>query len=521
MVYICGTELTVDQLPLHESIPYTIVNIKTKIVALLAMGIKKSDTVKVYVNTNIELTRLAAGCDDKLVRFSSDDELLTLLSGNASEATEESEEEPDIPDIPDAPAEIVSTTDEEVAEMQEIVDNDDKSANREETPVEAEDIPTPDEVTSGDIEEVEVSAPEIPITNKSINESDMLKARLQTTERVLEQQRSCLKQAEDEKNQVYDQAVSQLELVTAEYEAQLSDAQAAVENLKAQLAKAEASADGPLSHYEIYASRSRAVLSAGLRMDNPPQNLAVVSAGSCDSVVALAQSLALLAVSGFAGHIIDFTGDTAFRIALTNVACKVKAMQFAAQGRQIDANAFNDCNLDMGKDLGDVIRGRKNYMDVVNTNFGESHVASAGFFHDISLLTFDWAGFINTVCSQEISGGAPVIIVLPAITSFVGEYLISYLGTVAKSSVVTTCAPSSLCSTELHMSAIPQRRCSLLALNYVKSADSEARLRGNLNAKYRVKMFKANTIFSTSTPTRDEFAADIDNNGRIWVEAFA
>ena len=71
------------------------------------------------------------------------------------------------------------------------------------------------------------------------------------------------------------------------------------------------------------------------------------------------------------------------------------------------------------------------------------------------------------------------------------------------------------------MSAIPQGRCGLLALNYVKSADSEARLRGNLNAKYRVKMFKANTIFSMSTPTQEEFVANIENNNRIWKEAFA
>lgn len=521
MVYICGTQLTENQLPLHESIPYTVQNVTNKIVALLAMGIKKSDTVKVYVNTNIELTRLAAGCENKVVRFSTDEELINLLKGGTAVEEAPVETEPAVPEVPEAPAEIVSATDEEVAEMQEMVDNDDIAANRDDKLAESDKVAAPEEVTSDDVEEVEVEMPAIPVTNNSICEADMLKARLHTTEQILAQSKNCLKQAEEEKNDIYDQAVNQLESVTADYEAKLADAIAAVESLKTELVKAQASADGPLSGFEVYASKSRAVLSAGIHMDNPPSNLVVVSAGSYDSTVVLAQSLALLAVSGFTGHIIDFTGDTGFRSALTNVACKVKAMQFASNGRQIDANAFADCNFDMTKDLGDVIRGRKSYVDVINTNFGSAHVASAGFFHDISLLTFHWGSFISEICSDEVSGGAPVIIILPAITSFVGEYLISYLGTVARSNVVTTCAPSSLYSTELHMSAIPQGRCGLLALNYVKSADSEARLRGNLNAKYRVKMFKANTIFSMSTPTQEEFVANIENNNRIWKEAFA
>lgn len=523
MVFVCGTELTVEQLPLHDSIPYSVVNERSKVVGLLAMGIKKSDVVKVYVNNTIETSRVAAGCEDKIVRFSTDDELISLLRGEDLEAIEpEKEEKETIPEVPEAPAGITSATDDEVAEMQEAIDNDDSKFVESKTTEEPKEANSSTESMTGDVEEVEAPAPAIPLTADSVCEVDMLKARLSTTEQVLQQSRACLKQAEDEKNGVYDQAVNEIEVLANEYEARLADAQAACEKLKSELIKAQAESNSPLAPFEVYTSRCRAVLNAGLKMDNPPTNLAVVSAGSVDSLVTLAQSLALLAVSGFAGHIIDFTGDTAFSIALSNIACKVKAMQFAAQGRQITNNDFADCMLDPSKDLADVIRGKCDYTSVVNTHFGNgnSHVASCGFYHDISLLTFDWASFISKVCSPEVSNGAPVIIMLPSITSFVGSYLISYLGTVAHANVVTVCAPSALCSTELHMSAIPARRCSLLALNYFKSADSEARLRGTLNTKYRIRMFKANTIFSSANPTRDEFNASVENNKRIWSEAF-
>lgn len=521
MIYILGTNLDVTDLPLHSELNYSILNEPRKITSTLSMGIRKDDVVKCYIRSDIEISRLAPNCENKLVKFDNDEMLLNLLKGSsdiAKEATPPPENE-----ISTEP-EGTTITDEDVEEAQAMIDKDDSDEGRTPETVAAslEEQKTKASVDASDIEELEnVTMPVLEMSSESMFEIDLLKSRLISAEKSQKQARETAARVTQERDELYDYATAELEKTVEEYEAKLKDAEQACENLKAELLKAQNIEDSPLSQYSAYAEKCRAVIKAGLTMQDAPTNVITVSAASPDATLALCQSLALLAISGYSGTILDFTGDMAFGIALSNLAFKIKVMQLASQGKQATQQDYAACQADPSKDLVNYIRHKAELTACLNTNYGNSKVGCCGYYHDIALLTFDWEGLLNTCKAQEVSNGQPVIIVLPSMATFVGRYLMSYLSTSTKAATITTCAPTALCCAQNNLNSLPANRAKLLVLNYIKHPNSDQLLTGVLNTKFPIKMFKANQFFTIPEPTKADFDEAIANNSKIWSAAFS
>ena len=512
MIYVLGTNLAVEDLPLHSELNYSIVTEPRKIQATLAMGIRKTDVVKCYIRSDIEITRLAPNCEDKLVKFDDDNMLLSLLKGSADsqDNTEPPKEEVIEEQEPATP------TDEDIEEAQAKIDQDNINEGR---PVETA-RPTAEDIDDT-LEEVESAAmPTLEMTSESMFEADILKARLIAAEKSQRQARETANRVVKERDELYDYATSELEKTVEEYEGKLKAAEEACEHLKAELVKAQTVEDSPLSAYAPYAEKCRAVIKTGLSMSEPPTNVITIAAATPDATMALSQSLSLLALSGYSGTILDFTGDLSFSIALSNLAFKIKVMQLASQGRKATQQDYAACQADPSKDLVNYIRGKTDLQSCLNTNYGNSKVACSGYYHDIALLTFGWEGLLNTCKSHEFSGGQPVIIVLPTMATFVGRYLMSYLSTATKAATVTTCAPTALCCAQNNLNSLPDNRATLLVLNYIKHPNSDQLLTGVLNTKFNIKMFKANQFFAVPEPTKQDFDEAIANNSKIWAAAF-
>ena len=233
------------------------------------------------------------------------------------------------------------------------------------------------------------------------------------------------------------------------------------------------------------------------------------------------QSLAILALSSFAGVIVDFTGDPAFSNTLVNLAYRLRGMEIRKnQNREPTPNDYINCNVDANKDLVRYIRDNEPLDNLANTNFGNSRVLIAGFYHDIALLTMNWEKFFEDVSSSSLAKGQPVIVLLPTINTFISRYLVSYLATGVRGCVATVCSSSDLYSTELNLRAVPDHRVKVLALNYTENETTRRMLSQVLNTRFSVRVFAANKFFYQD-PTPELFMQDTQNNSRIWQEAFA
>lgn len=513
MIYICGTELTQQDLPLSSDLQYSIENSPVKIKSILLMGISKPSVTKAYIKQEFENLGCTPTAKSKVVYFQDDADLLTLLkpqTGNTdteAEVTEEPAEE-----VVEAPT-MLDTTDSDIEEIQQRIDEQDEQ-HREAA------AEKPEEPSSDEFEEVEETAPvPMTVTGEGLTEIDLMRAKLSTMEGVVQQSRDCLRQVGEERDNVYDYAMEQMEKQAEDYEAKLKEAQEVIAELKNRLNNAEG-ASGPLSAYEPYADKCRAIIKASIQGITPDPDIVAVSAGSAETTSTLYQSISLLALSGAKVSIIDFTGDPVFGVTVTNMAVKIKNVQIMASGQQrpLTQEEYAECSLDTTKDLVKVIRGQCELNDVYNTNLGKANIACAGYYHDIALLTFDWNAFLTKL--QASKNGNKVIILLPPITSFVGRYLASYLSSAVIYNIAAICAPSSLYSVQTNCMAIPERRVKLLALNYLKIPATDALLSGVLNEKYAIRMFKANNFLADPEATVQSLETNIKNNNGIWSEAF-
>ena len=513
MIYVLGSNLNVSDLPLSNTLQYTIQNDKTKIAGILGMGIRKPDVVKCYVNDDIVCNRIANGCESKIVRFKDDNALLALLSGSSSENTKITDEATKSEEAPD----IVHETETTASDVTKMQDSLYDAADKE--PIAPEDITKVEKDSRDEVEEAS-SAPMMaqPIDGGSLFEIDSLRQKLATTEAILAQNRKCLEETKQERNELYDYAAKQIEELTEEYEGRLKEAQLAVETLRAQI---EAGSESPLSNFEVYAEKCRAVIKTGISLSNPPHNTITIAPGSPDAAKTLYQSLAILALSSFAGVIVDFTGDPAFSNTLVNLAYRLRGMEIRKnQNREPTPNDYINCNVDANKDLVRYIRDNEPLDNLANTNFGNSRVLIAGFYHDIALLTMNWEKFFEDVSSSSLAKGQPVIVLLPTINTFISRYLVSYLATGVRGCVATVCSSSDLYSTELNLRAVPDHRVKVLALNYTENETTRRMLSQVLNTRFSVRVFAANKFFYQD-PTPELFMQDTQNNSRIWQEAFA
>lgn len=504
MIYICGTELELGDLPLSSALNYSLVVGRPKIAATLMMGIRKSNVIKCYVNTEFKDLKVSLESADKVVYFDTDEALLALLSGDSQD---NDAKEPEVEEIPS----VLETrdSDEEIREIEDRLtsDNDDNQLILKSV----EDV--------GDFEEVE-GVLETTISEGGLFEADLLKTQLATTEAILEQNRAVLLDTNRELHSVYDYAVDQIAEQTLLYEAKLKEAQDAFDSLQEQLANT--SVGGPLDIYTPYADKSRAIIKTGIALESKPHNMCVVSAGSSDSVATLYQSLALLALGGrFKGVILDFTGDPVFGISVTNLAHKKLQTGIRNKGetRKLTPDERKAINLKGSPDLVDYIRGDTDLLSVLQSPLGLARIGTSGFFHDISLLTVDWVAKITEI--REVLGDSQVVLVIPPVTTFVGRYLAASWSSVIPVNIATVCAPSAIYSTQNNLNAFPPETVRILALNYIKLETSDSVLSGIMNKKYAVKPFRANTIFSLPEPTVKDWEGNINNNEGIWKTAFS
>ena len=514
MIYICGTNLEVSDLPLSDTLTYSIVNNPSKVTATLLMGVTKPDVTRAYVNNQYRSVRTVKA--EKITYFEDDDELLKLLGAPQPESEPEVVAMPEIEPATTA-AVATDTSDAEVENMQAQIDEQDSSIKDIST---EEPEPVKDKDAQNEIEEAEVSlVPQIDMHNTSVYETDALKARIATLEDVVEQTRICLKKAQEDRNEVYDYAMEQLSQQAEEYDAKLKEAQTAVNSLKAQLENALV-AESPLSVFEPYAAKCRAIIKAGLTVATPLKGITAISSGSPDTTSTLYQSLAMLIMSGHPFTVFDFTGDPVFGITLTNLAVKVKMIKSAESGGsgKLTQADYLSCAIDPQKDLVNYIRGSASLESTFQTNFGASRVAFSGFYHEIALLTFDWGKFLTDV--SGLIGNGNAVILLPAIYSFVGRFLTSYLSTAIPCNVGAICAPSALHNVQSNCNTIPARRIRILAMNYIKNQTIDTLLSGALNEKYNIRMFKANNFCAKPNATSEDFEVTKANNNKIWAVAF-
>ena len=512
MIYVCGTALTVEQLPLSDTLRYSIVNEKAKIAATVNMGLRKSDVVRCYLNSEYASMRIPDEHKGKVVYFNDDNELIRLC-GSSNTATVEAQVAAPAIEEPEDVTEVNASA-EEVEAIQEQLNT--ASDNNE---FEAPKAPEP--TVDADVTEVEEFKPDVTAmytpSEDEIFEADMLRAQLKTAEGVLQQNRDRLRTAIEDRDNVYDIAVQELETQAKEYEEKLQEAQEVIAKLKAKIE--ESSEDtGALAPFNVYAEKSRAVIKTGITLTSPVNNIVAVTSGSADSTATLYQSVALLAMSGYDGYILDLTGDPVFGITLTNLACKMRFLAYQVPPAQLTQEDYAACSLDVQKDLVNWLRQSCDLESCCHSNFANSRVGITGYFNDISLLPMAWDGLLHSIA--EATKGRRVLLILPSITSFVGRYLASFLSTGIPVNVATTCAPSALYSVQMNLNAIPANRVRILAMNYIKLPATDALLSGNINTKFAVQAFQANTLFSISQPTREDVTQNMQNNNKIWSTAF-
>ena len=514
MIGIYGTGLNISDLPLNESLDYSIENSEVKINLALKMGIKKSDVIKAYVNEKYQGIRCSV--PEKVIYFSSDEDLMTKLRGTEPEPeVQEEEPEAEAESLMDTDAEDIADITEQLGEQSDVM--------------ELPEPMTPDEETSGtdddsDLEDATVSFSDATTANYGLHEADILATRNKMLEAVISQNRACLKEKEEECNRIYDEAMQVCSEQNEIYKAKLDEAEKVIKDLQARIEQEHSTPKG-LAAFNIYAEKCKAMLKAGISADTAYPNIIAVMAGGYDSVTTLHQSLALLCSSGYNGYILDLMGDPSFDATLFTLKYKYLQIQAnlnspasaepyapldnsmlsqAVSNRSLDLiNWFRDENADLN--------------DFVQHNYWQAKVCLAPFFHDIMLLNQDWSKLLARIAAS--ANGLPVIIMLPTINSFIGRYLASYLSPAITVNITTICAPTALQGTQLNLSPIPVGRVRVLAMNYIKLPETDRILNGDLNKKFYVKPFSYNNFFSIVRPSMENLNSAIETNKLIWGTA--
>lgn len=509
MIGIYGTGLSISDLPLNESLDYAIENSEVKINLALKMGIKKSDVIKAYVNEKYQ--ELHCSVPEKVIYFSSDEDLLTKLRG-----TEVQKEEPEAEDNS-----IMNTDAEDIADITEQLDEqNDIAAPPEPLPIDN----NTGTVADNEIEDATVSFSDATSANYGLHEADILATRNKMLEEVIQQNRHCLKEKEEECNRIYDEAMQVCSEQSEAYKAKLDEAEKVIKNLQARIEQ-EHSAPKGLAAYNIYADKCKAMLKAGISTDTKYPNIIAVMAGGYDSVTTLHQSLALLCASGYNGYILDLMGDPSFDATLftlkyryLQIQANLNAPASPEEYPPLDNSMLSQAVSNRGLDLINWFQDENANLDsFVQPNYWQAKVCLAPFFHDIMLLNQDWSKLLARIAAS--TNGLPVIIMLPTINSFIGRYLASYLSPAITVNITTICAPTALQGTQLNLSPIPVGRVRVLAMNYIKLPETDRILNGDLNKKFYVKPYGYNNFFSIVRPSMENLNSALEENKKIWGTA--
>lgn len=513
MIGIYGTGLNISDLPLNESLDYSIENSEVKINLALKMGIKKSDVIKAYVNEKYQ--GIHCSVPEKVIYFSSDEDLLTKLRGTEPEPQVQAEEpEAETESLMDTDAEDIADITEQLGEQKDVM------------PL-PEPAPVEETVGTGsdnDIEDATVSFSDATTANYGLHEADILATRNKMLEEVIQQNRNCLKEKEEECNRIYDEAMQVCSEQNEIYKAKLDEAEKVIKDLRARIEQEHSTPKG-LAAFNIYAEKCKAMLKAGIATDTAYPNIIAVMAGGYDSVTTLHQSLALLCASGYNGYVLDLMGDPSFDATLFTLKYKylqiqanINAPASSEPYTPLDNNMLSQAVSNRSLDLINWFRDENaNLDDFVQPNYWQAKVCLAPFFHDIMLLNQDWSKLLARIAAS--ANGLPVIIMLPTINSFIGRYLASYLSPAITVNITTICAPTALQGTQLNLSPIPVGRVRVLAMNYIKLPETDRILNGDLNKKFYVKPYGYNNFFSIVRPSMENLNSALDENKKIWGTA--
>lgn len=548
MILICGAGVAEEQLPLRDTLEYTLITEPRKVKTTLMLGIRKSDVARCYINNTFKDIKIPEDAMSKAVYFDNDAELLALLSGGSAEAAPEVEK----PEERAAEVEqiVAKSSEEDIAAAREqlevtqaaAAEAEEKAKAEAEAKAKAEEKSKPkadkadkadtaDDATEAEAEkpateEIEEAADDIVFTpavdsapSSLLTEYDMIRAQLNATEKVLEQNRETLRATTADRDSLLTYAEEQLDEQSQIFDDKLKEAQEVIESLKAKLIEATQNAhpETKLGAFDVYADKPRAIIKQGIEATPFMRNIFAVTAGSSDSLATTYQQLALLAASGFKGYILDFVGDPLFELTLSQLKYRFLQLQNAPDGARdfqpLPRQMLPEVAIDRSKNMVKYLQGQCGLTETAQMNFWETRPCCCNTYHEIMLLTLDWGNLIEKI-RKEI-GDVPVILILPPITSFVGRYVTSYLATAIPTSVFTTCAPASLSCTSDNLAVLPNGRVRVMALNYIKMAESDATLNA-VAQRFSVTPFKGDRFFADLHANRAEYMEAVKSSQQLW-----
>lgn len=452
MVLICGCNLSVDDLPLSDSIDYEIIPENSTLLCLKTKA-RQPACITVYLSADLKhyLKGQPTAVTNKTVIFDDDNDLINLINEanniapvsnsnkgyesvtNMFGATNSGGTEKAEPPIEDNKVSYIKSNNEpEVVKENKVtvVKENKVTVVKENNVTEAFNEPKVTDVTADDlIEDVDVSLPDT-FNCEPYDDTDSLKLRLKSKEDQLNQVYAMLQSANDNAERNF----SEWNELENSYKNKLKEAQNALETCKAKVAELQSSS----GKYEIYGRHPNALLQEGFSSEEKSVinelglNLQVMFNGT--DIYRMYDTVKKTIEQSNEGYVfIDLVGDY-----ILSRTYKVK-----------DSSAsLLLLNKMSNKDIERVKAG--------TVTVGNSQIVTCKPYHDIMLLDIDWGIALSNI--KAMFPNRRVVILFGSIQSFAVEYTVSKFATLFKTTVFVKCSPFGINFVYGKMKFIPNSR---------------------------------------------------------------
>lgn len=453
MIIISGTELNVEDLPLHDIMDYTLETNPTFLKIKLRTVATSQVCLGVYFHESLEgqydVTEEVA---NKLHYFSSDEQLLQLLeNGGKVEEEPVQEEEVQPEDISFGDSQPVQQVNEQLAEPEPV------------------DIPSVEIGVTGlqiietvDVEDIDPT--DILLEIPDIEDKSLEKQKMEALEKNLAQKDLQLAEHRKALEDICKLQDIQLAEVKEVYEKRMSEMTDALDIANKRIESIAIPEEyHSIIKYASYMNNPRASLREGFSQQDlqslgkMKSKMYIFAMGAGDSYYTFMKSFYAFLESNPSALVIDFTNDP-FLSSKLRLQTKDTSMQLANPEVPLESLV-------------------KQYKNV-------SLIPSA-FYNDISLLNFDWINIIKRI--QGYADGRPIIFLFNSISSFSVRYTVSKLATVGELSVFVKCNPVIINSLNVDLIFIPEQRLKIVAMDYIDLVGSMLQKMGN---KYKVQAHK-------------------------------